>query len=179
MTGFRFLLVSAALTAAIVWALPVGGAYGMGGACSSGQVMKTKSYVFALSIGPVEEMYTQAQVKAKHPKTGEVMLSGTMGSMNMSSSSIHHLEVHICTSGGAVVTGAHPTITIDDPTAKTMMMSVPIATMEGIGMGMSDYHYGNNIDVPSGHHITVTVKLNGEQVVFHTTVSKSAMSMSG
>ena len=151
----------------------------MAGSCSSGQIMKTGPYTFALTIGPAEQMYSAAQVKAKHPKSGEVMLSGTMAAMSMGGST-RHLEVHVCTSSGAVVMGAHPTIMVDDPMAKTMMMSVPIATMEGIGMGSSDYHYGNNVDLTAGHHVTVTVTLNGHHAVFHTTVPKAgAMSMSG
>ena len=109
------------------------------------------------------------------------MLSGTMAAMNMAAGSTRHLEVHICrSSSGAVVIGAHPTITVDDPSAKTMMMSVPVATMEGIGMGSSDYHYGNNVELTAGHHVTVTVTLNGHHAVFHTTVPKTgAMSMNG
>ena len=157
----------------------VAGATAMAGSCSSGQIMKSGPYTFALTIGPAEQMYSAAEVKAKHPKSGEVMLSGTMAAMGMGGST-RHLEVHICTtSSGAVVMGAHPTITVDDPMAKTMMMSVPISTMEGIGMGSSDYHYGNNVDLTAGHHVTVTVTLNGRHVVFHTTVPKSGMAMGG
>jgi hypothetical protein len=178
----RSLLVIPASAAAVA-ALFASGAHAMGGACSSGQVLKSKSYVFALSIGPLEQMYTQAQVKAKHPKSGELMLSGAMSGgmsgMGMSASGQRHLEVHICNSAGAVVMGAHPTIVVNDPKAKTMTMSVPIATMEGVNAGASDYHYGNNVALTSGHQITVTVTLEGQKVVFHTVVSKAAMSMSG
>lgn len=175
----RSLAVVSALVASAAVAFSVNGAYAMKAPCASGQIVKTKSYLFALSIGAVQTMYTQAQVKAKHPKTGEVMLSGKMSAMNMSSAGERHLEVHICTSGGKVVSGAHPTISVDDPSATTMMMSVPIATMEGIGMGTSDYHYGNNVELTAGHHITVTVKLKGQRAIFHTVVSKSTMAMSG
>jgi hypothetical protein len=63
------------------------------------------------------------------------MLSGMMsGEMSgMGSADERHLEVHICTGSGSVVVDAHPTIVIDDPGAKTMTMTVPLATMEGIG----------------------------------------------
>lgn len=172
-------VVLAIIAASIVAAASIGGATAMAGGCSSGQIMKTGPYTFALTIGPAEQMYTAAQVKSKHPKTGEVMLTGTMAAMSMGGST-RHLEVHICTASGAVVIGAHPTISVNDPMAKTMMMSVPISTMEGIGMGSSDYHYGNNVDLTAGHHVTVTVTLNGHHAVFHTTVPKAgAMSMSG
>ncbi len=50
------------------------------------------------------------------------MLSGSMTSgmagMTMSPSGERHLEVHICTSGGAVYTKGHPTIVIDDTSSK-------------------------------------------------------------
>jgi hypothetical protein len=147
--------------------------------CSSGQVMKTKSYVFALTIGPVEKMYTTAQVAAQHPKTGEVMLSGKMTStggmsgMDMGSSTQRHLEVHICTPAGRVVAGAHPTISVDDLTASTMTMKVTIAVMEGVSEGASDLHYGNNVNLMSGHHIAVAVTLNGEKALFTAVVSKT------
>jgi hypothetical protein len=157
-------------------ALTAGPASALNG-CSTGQKVITKSYVFALDIGPVAQMYTPAQVKAKHPKTGEVMITGTMsgGMSGMATSpGERHLEVHICTPSGSVVMHAHPSIVISDPKAKTMTMTVPITTMEGIGEGAADYHYGNNVDLTPGHKITVTVTLNGQRAVFHTTVSKSS-----
>ena len=147
-------------------------------ACSSGQVLKTKSYVFALTIGPVEQMYTKAQVASQHPNTGEVMLSGKMNGtggmsgMDMGSSTQRHLEVHICTLAGKVVTGAHPTISVDDMTTSTMTMKVPIAVMEGVTEGAADLHYGNNVNLMSGHHIKVTVTLNGQKAAFAAVVSK-------
>jgi hypothetical protein len=154
-----------------------GGAHGMGGgSCSVGQVLKTKSYVFALSIGPLEQMYTPAQVKARHPMNGEVMLSGSMSGgmsgMGMSGTA-HHLEVHICTSKGAVLMHAHPTIVVDDPMAQATR--VPVATMEGVDEGPSDYHYGNNVALANGHRVTVTVTLAGQKAVFHATVTKSGV----
>ncbi len=176
-------VVQVALTASVLAASAIlasgARAMGMPMGCSSGQIVKTKSYVFALDITTVQHMYTQAQVKTEHPKTGEVMLSGMMTGMSMSSAGERHLEVHICTQGGTVVTGAHPRIVVDDPSAKTMMMTVPIVTMEGIGEGAADYHYGNNVELTPGARITITATLNGQQAVFHTKVAKTAMSMSG
>jgi hypothetical protein len=172
--------VAAAVVLALAAAATVAGAaHGMAGGCSSGQVLKSKSYVFALSIGPVEKMYTRVEVKSKHPSSGEVMLSGTMSGgmagMDMPMGGQKHLEVHICTPSGAVVMHAHPTIVVDDPKANPPVTKVPIAVMEGIGEGASDLHYGNNVSLTAGHAVTVTVTLAGEKVVFHTTVSKSGM----
>jgi hypothetical protein len=181
----RASVVLALSAALVVTAAAIGakGAFVMtGGACSSGQVLKTKSYVYALSIGPTEAMYTPAQVKSEHPKSGEVMLSGQMtggmAAMTTSPTGQRHLEVHICSRTGSVVMGAHPSIVVADPMAKTMLMTVPVATMEGVGEGASDYHYGNNVELAAGDHITVTVALKGEQAVFHTTVPKNSTAMS-
>ena len=119
-------------------------------------------------------MYTPAQVKAKHPKSGEVMVSGQMMGMHVSMSSQRHLEIHICSrSSGKVVTGAHPLITFEDQTAKSMKMTmVPVAAMYGIKQGPSDYHYGNNVTVTAGHSYEDTVKLNGQTARFKTKVAK-------
>jgi len=176
--GTRILVASSML--AVLAAAAQGAAAGAtAGHCSSGQVVKTRSYVFALSLGPVETMYTPAQAASKHPKSGEVMLSGAMTSgmagMTMSTAGQHHLEVHICTPSGAVVTGAHPNIVVSDPASKTMTMAVPVAVMEGVGEGVADLHYGNNVTLTAGHHITVTVTLKGQRAVFHTTVPHSSM----
>jgi hypothetical protein len=166
--GFACVAALAALAASVQESVAASGS------CSAGQVAKTKSYVFALSIGPVETMYTPAQVKAKHPKSGEEMLSGQMtggmAGMTMPMTGQKHLEVHICTPAGAVVQGAHPKIVVSDPASKQMAVAVPIAVMEGVTEGASDLHYGNNVTLASGHKITVTVTLNGQQAVFHTTV---------
>jgi hypothetical protein len=172
-SGFIGVVALAVLAAA---AQGAAAARATSGSCSSGQVVKTKSYVFALSIGPVETMYTAAEVKAKHPKSGEEMLSGQMAAgmtgMTMPTTGQKHLEVHICTPAGAVVTGAHPKIVVSDPASNQMAVAVPIAVMEGVTQGDSDLHYGNNVSLAPGHEITVTVTLNGQQAVFHTTVPK-------
>jgi hypothetical protein len=148
-----------------------GGAFGASGSCSSGTKVTEGQYLFALSIGPEETMYTPAQVKSKHPSSGEVMLAGKMAGgmagMDMGGGAQRHLEVHICTTGGKVVTGAHPTITVNGA-------MVPIAVMEGVGAGVADYHYGNNVNLKPGQKVTVVVELNAQKAIFHTTVPKSS-----
>jgi hypothetical protein len=59
---------------------------------------KTASYSLTLVVGPMEAMYTQAQVGSMHPKSGEVMVRGSMtgGSMSaMKGESERHLELHV------------------------------------------------------------------------------------
>ena len=139
----------------------------------------TATYKLTLAVGPVETMYTPAQVRASHPKSGEEMLSGQMtggmAGMTMPSGGQKHLEVHICTRGGAVVKGVHPKIVVSDPASGQMAVAVPVAVMEGVTEGASDLHYGNNVSLAAGHKITVTVTLNGQHAVFRATVPKSSM----
>jgi len=144
------------------------------GECSGSMVANTKTYVFAFTLGPFEQMYTPAQAKAKHLKTGEVMVSGQMMAMHGAMSGQRHLEVHICRrTSEKVVTGAHPTITFEDLTSKAMKMSrVPVAAMYGIAQGISDYHYGNNVAVTPRHTYRTTVTLNGQTATFKTKVVK-------
>lgn len=135
-----------------------------GGSCqgSSGvAATTTASYVVVLDVGPPEVMYSQDQVNQQHPTTGEVMLGGAM--TDVSGPGVQHLEAHICNrSSGSVVTGASPTITVRDTTAGTPSQDMPVAEMQGVTSGTSDYHYGNNAVLRSGHTFAITVKLNGE-----------------
>ena len=129
----------------------------------------TKSYIFKLTIGMSEQMWTQAQVRARHPKTGEVMLMGSMsGGMSMGGSA-RHLEVHIVSRAThKVIAGAHPAImAIDTNVKNAMTIKVPVAEMEGVTEGAADLHYGNNVHLTTGHTYKITVTLSGERAVFH------------
>ena len=136
-------------------------------ACAGGsgfQVATTASYKFVLHVGMPERMYTPAQVKKLHPKSGEVMVGGSMamGGMTMGSQNrARHLEVQICSrKTGAVVAGAMPTISLSD--SMGMITHVPVAMMRGVDAGMDDMHYGNNVTMPAGQKLTVKVTLDGE-----------------
>lgn len=148
--------------------------------CSSGmgmQIATTATYRFALHVGMPEMMYTRAQERKLHPKSGEVMLGGKMMMGMKMGGSTRHLEVHICLRNTrAVVTNATPRIMLKDDTAKGMPMNVPVAVMQGVRAGAADLHYGNNVPMPGGHRFTVTVTLRGQKAVFHVTSPKT-MSM--
>ena len=139
----------------------------------------TASYRVQLHIGMPEKMYTPAQVKNLHPKSGEVMMGGMMGmnsSMSMRGSSMHHLEAQICSKKtGSVIANAKPTIALVDDSAGDMMSKkLQVAMMQGIGRGLEDFHYGNNVTARSGHKFTVKVALNGETAVFRVQMPKGA-----
>lgn len=119
------------------------------------------SYHYVLDVGPTQQMYSQAQVAASHPKSGEVMVSGAM--TMASGANAQHLEVHICSrSTGEVVVGAPPSITLTDTTAGTTT-AVQVATMQGVTAGQADLHYGNNVEAPAGHSFVVTVNFRGQK----------------
>jgi hypothetical protein len=171
-----FLALFLALPAALAAAATSSAAPTAAGPCSSGQVAKTRSYVYALELGGAETMYTPAEARAMHPKSGEVMLGGRMAMADaMPGTRAYHLEVHVCTPAGKVVTGLRPTLTVVDPKAMSMgTTALPVAIMQGVGEGRSDYHYGNEIALTPGRRITVTFTVKGERAVFRVTVPKSA-----
>jgi hypothetical protein len=133
-----------------------------------------KSYAYKLTVGMAGQMWTPAQVRAKHPKTGEVMLSGSMGGAMSIGGSSRHVEVLITRrSSGKVVAGAQPTIALLDTNAiNAMAVKLPVATMRGVDEGSAAIHCGNNVDLVPGHLYKVTVRLADQQAVFRITAPK-------
>jgi hypothetical protein len=166
---------AAALTAAIVTATFTTGlsaaAHGPVVDCKAEHgthLALTHSYRFVLRIGHVENMYMPYQVRASHPKNGEVMLRGRM--VMPTHGPLHHLEVHICKrTTHVVVTNADPTIVLLDNTVHGRPKKLPVAVMQGIGAGRADLHYGNNVAMPHHHRYTITVACNGQRATFHLT----------
>ena len=164
MRACLFVFVSVLVAANSTLAAGVGST----GPCSSGTLASTASYRLALDLGPQEEMYLASEVKARHLKTGEIMLGGEMSMIGTppAGTRVYHLEVHICNKAGAVVTKLKPAIVVGQA-------MLPAATMVGIGAPMSDYHYGNDIALKPAAKITVKVTVKGQLAVFHATVPKS------
>jgi hypothetical protein len=131
----------------------------------------TGTYKLTLHVGPVETMYTQAELKAKHPTSGEVMVgdSMNMGGMSMGTAN-RHLEVHVASRAtGKVVSGVTPKIVLTDTSAMGGMATttkVNAMAMEGIGEGVADLHYGDNVKLTAGHTYKVVVKVKGEKATF-------------
>ena len=153
--------------------------------CAAGatgsQTVTTSMLVFRLTVGASETMYSPQQVRTKQFKTGEVMVGGQMqgsGTSNMSGSSsmqgmgsIRHLEVHICQrEGNKVVTGPIPTIKMTN--GQGAAQTVPVAVMEGVGEGIKDLHFGNNVSMTAGRSYAITVTEAGDRAVFHVTAMK-------
>jgi hypothetical protein len=60
-----------------------------------------------------------------------------------------------------------PSITLIDDATSNVAQEVPIAIMQGVGINVSDYHYGNNVVMAPGRSYTVIVALNGQMATFH------------
>ena len=130
----------------------------------------TASYSLTLSVGPKETMYTAAEVKAKHPTSGEVMLDDgmSMGGMAMGAGN-RHLEVQIKSRTTNKVLSLMPSITLTDTTAMSgmaMAVKLHVMAMYGVKEGMSDLHYGNNVKLTAGHIYKVVVIVKGEKATF-------------
>jgi hypothetical protein len=146
------------------------------------ETMMAGPYKLTLSIGPTEPMYIRAQVNKSHPKSGEVMVSGsmTMSGRGMHGAKLnHHLELHVYDGmSGTTVTKAMVTITIRDARGK-LLERVPIATIYGIKEGMADFHFGNNVALMAGKYQVVT-QVNKTTATFKVTIgaaSSGGMSM--
>lgn len=128
----------------------------------------TPTYKLTLTVGPVEKMYTVEDVKAKHPIDGEVMVghSMSMGGMSMDGAN-RHLEVHVSSRAtGKVVPNAQPAITLTDTSGMAMSQDVNAMAMQGIGAGIADRHYGDNVKLTVRHMYKVLVKVKGEKATF-------------
>jgi hypothetical protein len=138
----------------------------------------TPNYTVVLNLVSPQDMWTVQQVKQQNPTDGEVMFSGTMvmppgmGGMNMSNMSYpagwRHMEVHIYDrTTNSVLHGLSPIIIVtSDQTGQST--NLPIVTMQSVGAGQdSDFHYGNNVDLPSGHSYTATVQVGTDVATFH------------
>ena len=133
------------------------------------QLAASRHYVFTLLVGPAENMYMRYQVRASHPKHGEVMLRGQMTTdvALLSGGPVRHVEVQICArSTRTVVTNASPKILVHDLT-RHKVVSLQVAVMEGIGEGVSDLHYGNNVALPRRHRFIINASWRTDRATFH------------
>jgi hypothetical protein len=111
------------LTGVVVGAVALVGA-ATAPAATITRAVTTASYRVVLDLGPAETMYTPAQLKTMHPRSGEVMLANAMamGGMSMGAGMTRHLELHVFSRAtGKVLTGLMPKISLTDTSAKTMM----------------------------------------------------------
>ena len=143
-------------------------------------VTASARYVMVSIAGPNEAMYTMAQARKLHPKTGEIMVSGQMmgkggSSMSMGSTSVmRHIEVHICSKAtGKAVVGAHPAMNLRDLSRESRWAIVRVAEMQGLNRDPADTHYGNNVTVIPGHRYLLQTIINGQTGMFRFVAPKA------
>lgn len=173
MTFVRTLWVGCAIVGVCLASAAVGSAHSAATGCApeaGTQIAIVGDYRFTLLVGNAENMYMLRQVRANHLKRGEVMLRGSMTPVEMlTGGPIRHLEVQICVrTTRVVVTNAKPRIVVTD-TTKRKTVTLPFSVMEGIGRGVADLHYGNNLAMPAGHRFIVNITWRGERARFHYT----------
>jgi hypothetical protein len=139
------------------------------------------SYRAVLMIGPNEPMYTLADYRAHHYKTGEIILKGMMPSMmTMPQGGMlvpHHLEVHIYNlRTGSVVSSASVAIKLTDMHTKKGLVVTPLL-MQGIGAGKQDLHYGNMVLLMTEHYV-LDVWINGHHVRYAVNWHEAGQGMS-
>jgi hypothetical protein len=133
------------------------------------QLAASRHYIFTLFVGPAENMDMPYQVRASHPKHGEVMLRGQMTTdvSMLSGGPVRHVEVQICAQNTrTVVTNASPKIVVHD-LSRHKVVSLQVAAMEGIGEGVSDLHYGNNVALPRRHRFVINASWRTDGATFH------------
>ena len=127
----------------------------------------TADYKLQLIVGPPAQMLTTSQTATA--TAGEVMVGGEMVSMTMGMAGVYHLEVHVYNlMSGAVVTDKNVTIQIVN-NATHQATNVPIVVMYDMMVGLSDTHFGNNVNLAPGNY-TVTVNVAGETATFNITI---------
>jgi hypothetical protein len=138
------------------------------------QDAETQHFQMELTVGPMEHMYTQSQAARLKPKDGEVMMSGHMAPMSVTSSTptgmgMRHLELSVVNKDdGSPVPNAKVSITIVD-SMSTQPMIVPVAVMHGVDEDETMLHYGNNVMLTPGHH-RVIVSVNGDRATFDVNI---------
>jgi len=138
---------------------------------------QTPSYLLVVNAGDTMPMYSRREAAAQDPARGEIMLGGSMGSMRMMNSKhtlgsmpvgdMQHLIVRVCSlDNGQVVTDARPSITLADLTTGSDPRTIPVLAMQSVDESPRDIHYGNDVQMPSGHSFEVIVRLDGETATF-------------
>jgi hypothetical protein len=136
---------------------------GLGNAVGLTKVATSAHYIVVLNIVAPEEMFTPEQTEARHPTEGELIIRGHMAPIRPDS---RHTEAHVyAKDSGRAVTDVTPVITVVDETSGQTQTPEP-TLMQDIAIGPRDVHFGNNVDIPLGHEITVRVDLGAESVSF-------------
>ena len=120
----------------------------------------TPTYLIVINVLPPEEMFTPAEVDARHPVEGEMALRGPSGPIVASS---RHVEAHIYSRlTGRPLSEVTPSITLTDHVTGAVTQLEP-TLMQDIIIGSADQHFGNNVVIESHHDFTIHVGIDDER----------------
>lgn len=132
------------------------------------QVTTTQRFIVVLNVVPPERMLTAEQARAGGAaQDAELIISGSQGRIGPLT---RHTEVHVYDRRtGAAVSDALVRMTLQDQTAGTTT-EIPATTMQDLVLGPIDAHYGNNADLPIGHHFLLTAQIDADEATFSGTL---------
>ena len=119
---------------------------------------ETAKYIVVLTAEPVPG-------PASSPSPApDVVLSGSL--THVSGASVFRIDVHVCDrSTGGVAAELHPSLTLRNAGAGASPVTVPVAVLEGRGLGVNDVHYGNNVIMEPSARYIIGVRIDSANAV--------------
>jgi hypothetical protein len=125
------------------------------------RIASTKSYLVIANVLPGERMYTAEEMAAEHPTVGEMVIEGPAEPLG---SDVRHVEAHIYDrTTGKPLSNLSPVIVLLNRTTGAHTDIVP-TLMQDVNIGPLDIHYGNNVVVPGGSDLSLSIVVGAEEV---------------
>jgi len=125
------------------------------------RVATTDRYLVVINVLPGEQMFTAAEAAAQHPIEGELILAGVGNRVGLN---VRHVEAHVYDRvSGMALLDVSPVIVVVNRTTG-VRIEVPATLMEDVNIGASDVHYGNNVVIPGGSDLSLTVLIGQQEV---------------
>ena len=119
---------------------------------------ETAGYIVVLSVQPL------AGAGIRPSPAADVVLSGSLS--HVSGPSAFGIEVHICDrETGGVAAHVHPVVVLRNASAGSSPVTVPVAVLEGSGLGVNDVHYGNNVIMAPSARYVIGVRIDAANAV--------------
>lgn len=133
------------------------------------RVERTPSYTIVLDVGPTEAMVSS--MDAMQGVSGEVAVDGETAAMmadqpDQGMAVNHHMAVHVMLADSDdTVMDVTPTIRITNKDTGETRSLPHVTGMYGSTMGMSDFHFGQNLFLADGTYL-VTVEVGPDTALF-------------
>jgi hypothetical protein len=125
------------------------------------RIATTPSYIVIANVLPGEEMFTADEVAMEHPLEGELTLLGPGEPIG---GDARHVETHIYDrTTGLPLSDVDVTLVVTNRTTGEVLTVSP-TLMQDVNIGPLDIHFGNNTQIPSSSNLSLTVKVDDEEV---------------